>query len=216
MFVFLLETPAFLSDNLALIVLSAALLAAGVGAAGLVFAKNVPAQRMRALAGPKAPGATPPKLTKTRNSVPTGIMKTLIPDDPSEIAQIDFQLTQCGLGGPNAVRNFFLVRLGLAMFAPVLVVLAALLSGAGLLPETLGDIVATATNLRLLQCAAVGGAIGFYGPGYWLQSRLKARRQKIQDAFPNALDLLQISVEAGLGFDAAMARVGKRDQPHLA
>lgn len=202
-------SPGLLRDNLMLVLLGAAMLAAAVGAAGLVFAKNVPAQRMRALAASPDVGVAPPKLTKTRNSVPTGIMKTLIPDDPSEIAQIDFQLNQCGLGGPNAVRNFFLVRLGLALSTPVLVVLSALLASAQLLPQALNDMVTTATGLRLLQVAAVGGAMGFYGPGYWLQGRLKARRKKIQEAFPNALDLLQISVEAGLGFDAAMSRVGQ-------
>ncbi len=198
-----------LQQNLLLVVLGFALLAAAIGAAGLAFSTNVPAQRMRALLKADAPGSALPKLKKTRNSVPTGIMKTLIPDDPSEIAQIDFQLTQCGLGGPNAVRNFFLVRLGLALLTPIAVVLAALLASAGILPQALGDAVSTASTLRLIQCAAVGGAVGFYGPGYWLQSRLKARRDRIQAAFPNALDLLQISVEAGLGFDAAMSRVGQ-------
>ncbi|NUB45297.1 type II secretion system F family protein [Fertoebacter nigrum] len=59
-----------------------------------------------------------------------------------------------------------------------------------------------------MQVIAVSVAVGFYGPGWWLKSRITARQGRIEDGFPNALDLLQISVEAGMGFDAALSRVG--------
>lgn len=100
------------------------------------------------------------------------------------------------------------MRLCLALFPPLAVFSAVFLAQAGLLPAILADKVEATSRLRLLQIAAIGAGIGFYGPGFWLYSRIKARKDKISKAFPNALDLVQISVEAGLGFDAAINRVG--------
>ncbi len=55
--------------------------------------------------------------------------------------------------------------------------------------------------------AAVGAAMGYFGPVLWLNQKVGDRRKRIQHALPDALDLLTISVEAGLAFDAAVVRV---------
>ena len=52
--------------------------------------------------------------------------------------------------------------------------------------------------------------IGFAFPSMWLTGRIKARQKAVFRAMPDALDLLTISVEAGLGFDAAMAKVHEK------
>ena len=52
-----------------------------------------------------------------------------------------------------------------------------------------------------------GVVLGYIGPQYQLKRIVRARQKAISLALPNALDLLCISVEAGLGFDAALARV---------
>lgn len=49
--------------------------------------------------------------------------------------------------------------------------------------------------------------LGYFGPDAWLSRKADERRKEMQKALPDMLDLLVISVEAGLGFDAAMARV---------
>jgi tight adherence protein C len=53
----------------------------------------------------------------------------------------------------------------------------------------------------------VFGGIGFLLPEFWLGGRIKARQKLILRMIPDTLDLLTISVRAGLGFDAALAKV---------
>jgi tight adherence protein C len=87
-------------------------------------------------------------------------------------------------------------------FAAVRLVTAAILAAVGVL---LGLLLANPVYLAI---AIVFGAIfGYYLPVLWLQQKVDGRRTEIQKGLPDALDLLVICVDAGLGFDAALARV---------
>jgi tight adherence protein C len=57
--------------------------------------------------------------------------------------------------------------------------------------------------------------LGFYFPQLWLSSKITKRQKEIRKAMPDALDLLTICVEAGLGFDAAMAKVSEKWENEL-
>jgi tight adherence protein C len=57
--------------------------------------------------------------------------------------------------------------------------------------------------------------LGFFFPQLWLQSRINSRQREIRKAMPDALDLLTICVEAGLGFEAAMSKVSEKWENQL-
>lgn len=60
---------------------------------------------------------------------------------------------------------------------------------------------------QLLLYTGIACFLGYYLPMFWLNFKIRARQHDIQMELPDALDLLTISVEAGLGFDAAVAKV---------
>jgi tight adherence protein C len=87
-------------------------------------------------------------------------------------------------------------------FAAVRIVAAAVTAAVGLL---LGLLLANPIYLAI--SVAAGAILGFYLPTLWLKQKVDARRAEIQKGLPDAMDLLVIAVDAGLGFDAALARV---------
>ncbi len=54
------------------------------------------------------------------------------------------------------------------------------------------------------------GALGYFVPVIWLRGKITRRQKEIVRSLPDALDLLTVSVEAGLGFDAALAKVAEK------
>jgi tight adherence protein C len=56
---------------------------------------------------------------------------------------------------------------------------------------------------------AAAALIGYLGPDFWLTSRIKSRQAKIVQGLPDALDLLTVCVEAGLGLDQGIYRVSQ-------
>jgi tight adherence protein C len=87
-------------------------------------------------------------------------------------------------------------------FAAVRLVAAAVMAALGLL---VGLLLGTVTYMLI--SLAVGAVLGYYAPPLWLKQKVDGRRAEIRKALPDALDLLVIAVDAGLGFDAALTRV---------
>lgn len=67
-----------------------------------------------------------------------------------------------------------------------------------------------------LIAALLLGALGLFGPDIWLSSAISRRQHQIVRDLPDMLDLLTISVEAGLGFDAALAKLVRSNRSPLA
>jgi tight adherence protein C len=66
------------------------------------------------------------------------------------------------------------------------------------------------STIQLILAPAVGGALGFLAPSFWLGRKIKQRKKAVQKILPDAIDLMTISVEAGLAFDGAMQRVADK------
>ena len=64
--------------------------------------------------------------------------------------------------------------------------------------------------IRTVVLTAFAGALGYYIPEWVIRSQADKRQGLIQRHLPDSLDLLSITVEAGLGFDAALQRVGRQ------
>ncbi len=106
------------------------------------------------------------------------------------------RLAQAGLRSPQARPIFLVAKLA----APILAGLAALVL------VYAGDLAGKAPATRLL--ALVGAVLaGFYLPELYLTNRIAKRRQALQRALPDGLDLLVVCAEAGLSLDVALQRV---------
>jgi tight adherence protein C len=87
-------------------------------------------------------------------------------------------------------------------FGAVRIVAAAVMAAVGLL---LGLVLGS--PLYAVLALALGTIVGYFLPQFWLRQKVNDRRREIQKGLPDAMDLLVIAVDAGLGFDAALARV---------
>jgi tight adherence protein C len=112
--------------------------------------------------------------------------------------------------GADALRTG-LVRAGYRRGDAVLVLIGSKVLCAALLPVIwIAAGYAMAKPLgNVLGVSVVLGVLGFYVPTVYIGIRLSQRRGEIQSALPDALDLLVVCVEAGLGLGAALQRVGQ-------
>ena len=70
-------------------------------------------------------------------------------------------------------------------------------------------------TIKALAFAVAGALLGFFLPVMLLKSRIKRRQDLVLKAMPDALDLLTVCVEAGLGFDQAMSKVSEKWENEL-
>lgn len=138
---------------------------------------------------------------------PSGLAKAFLPTEKKERNKVRRDLAHAGFDGPNAVVLYYTLRTGVGLLLPVLLAATVVLREQLPLPDVLREQMGQLGSTQLMMGFAVVIVIGFFGPAIWLSARASERRDKIEKAFPNALDLLQVSVESGLGFDAALARV---------
>ncbi len=103
------------------------------------------------------------------------------------------------------------MQLDPAFFLVMRVIVGVLFGGAIFLVfSTTGD-----SLLKGLGLSVLFTVLGFYFPDLWLTSKIKARQKAVFRALPDALDLLNVCVEAGLGFDAAMGKVHEKWEDDL-
>ena len=104
-------------------------------------------------------------------------------------------------------------RIDASTFLATRFVGAAIFGGLLLLISTLPTV--SWPFARVVLVVGIFTALGFFFPQLWLQSRINGRQNEVRKAMPDALDLLTICVEAGLGFDAAMSKVSEKWENEL-
>ena len=77
------------------------------------------------------------------------------------------------------------------------------------LPALLGVIVASLITESTIVFFLLALVIGFFMPDFWLSHAINKRRERLRVSLPDGLDLLSICMEAGLGLDQAIVRVGQ-------
>ena len=117
--------------------------------------------------------------------------------DDSKSSVLAEKLALAGYEQPYAVRAYVLIRTGLTLFLPAFAYGLVMVSGASPSPST----------LYMMLVGAAGA--GLYVPNVIVSGRADRRKQEILNGFPDALDLMLVCVEAGLGIDACFARVGQ-------
>ncbi|MGI8899234.1 MAG: type II secretion system F family protein [Pyrinomonadaceae bacterium] len=143
-----------------------------------------------------------PSLALIENS-PLSVMTTraaeplnrIVPISAVEAAKLQKQLLHAGYTSPDAAMAFRAVQLLLIVAIPSLLLTACFLYDRPL-------------NSFLLW-GVLGAAVGFYVPRLVLRSKIASRKQRITWGLADALDLMVIAVEAGLGLNAALNRVGE-------
>ncbi|HIE25515.1 MAG TPA: type II secretion system F family protein [Anaerolineales bacterium] len=105
------------------------------------------------------------------------------------------------------------IRVAASTFLASRFVIAALLGGGLFILFTISPPTILSINPYLI--VLIFTVLGFFFPQLWLQGKIDRRQKEILKAMPDALDLLTICVEAGLGFDAAMSKVSEKWENEL-
>ncbi|GAA0378297.1 type II secretion system F family protein [Brevundimonas terrae] len=143
-------------------------------------------------------GSNTPSLRQTDEGFKKRVVDRLNISTLLEDPKITEQIMQAGFRGQRPVTTFYFFR----VFTPL--ILAAVVA--------FYLFVVTDFNAPLMTKiagVAVAIAIGFYGPNIYLSNHIQKRRQKIVEAFPDALDLLLICVESGMSIEAAIQKVSQ-------
>jgi len=125
------------------------------------------------------------------------IAKLSLPSEGWEKSQLRIRFMNAGYRSGAAPVLFFAAKTLLTFTLPGLLALYAAIAGTAFKPNTF---------LALLVGLA---ALGYFLPNAFLRRRIAHRKREIFESFPDAIDLITVCVEAGLGLDAALARVGE-------
>jgi tight adherence protein C len=193
-----------IAENIPIMVSLAAFLALNLLSAGLFQYFRQRARERELLEKVRAGGENRKAIDKGKTSVGmlvSGLLglvgKRLVPEDSADYARIRTRFLRAGLRKTNAMAFCWGIKFLLMFTFPICFLLARI--------TILGPISAN-TNLFICLLLALAG---FYLPDVWLWLRTSRRKDKILRELPDALDLLVVCVETGLGLDAAINRVAE-------
>lgn len=119
------------------------------------------------------------------------------PKNEAELSHVRKTLARAGYRRHEAIFAFYGAKILCAILFP-LVFAVVRFSGMAQLSSTLTLVIFVIMALA-----------GFYLPHLWVMLKISSRKAKVAEGFPDALDLMVVCVEAGLGLDAAIDKVGE-------
>ncbi|WP_269504985.1 type II secretion system F family protein [Burkholderia sp. IMCC1007] len=179
--------------------------AGGVLVAMLVFAPRNMQRRIQQAGGAAVGvgigasdgGESTPRWVEKLVEMSKPISKLSLPQDGWENSPLRVRLMNAGWRDSNAAALYFTAKTLLALALPCAALLALITTR-----------LAEQRMLLSFILVALAG-IGYYVPNLILSRRIAARQRAIFEDFPDALDLLTVCVEAGLGLDAGLMRVSE-------
>lgn len=118
-----------------------------------------------------------------------------LPTSPKDVTVMQKRLIRAGLRGPNALKMLYGSKVALGIALPAVMTLATVGSSADV------------SNKTMAILAAAG--FGFFAPNEYVSLMSKRRQKQMARGLPNALDLMVVCVESGLGLDQAILQVAK-------
>ena len=177
-----------------ILTVAVAIFVLALGVLYIVSAMSSPLRRRLQASSGQPAGAV--ALTAKLNRAMEPLAPYVLPKKDWERNKIRERLVHAGIRSANALTSFYMIKAILAIVLPVTVILLA-----PLFPH--------ATMNQVIFAGTFAGFIGVSAPNLVLE-RMKLRRMKrIRNGFPDALDLLVVCSEAGLGLNAAIERVAR-------
>jgi len=128
------------------------------------------------------------------------LAKLSVPQEGWENTPLRTRFMNAGLRDPSAPLAYFAAKTALALSLPALVYLWSVLAGTPARAEILPAVL------------LIVAAVGYYLPNLVLREIVRRRKREIFESLPDAIDLMTVCVEAGLGLDAALVRVAEESE----
>ncbi|MFM0096154.1 type II secretion system F family protein [Paraburkholderia nemoris] len=123
------------------------------------------------------------------------VAKLSLPKEDWDKSTLRLQFAKAGIRNPSAPALYFAAKTLLALVLPAITLIFC------------GSLFTPDKRMWLLLAVLAASALGFYLPNLVLARMIEQRQRKLFEDLPDALDLMTVCVEAGLGLDAAMMRV---------
>lgn len=170
------------------------------GIAWLFFRSRVSNSRLQGAGTTAAGSSTAGEQWLSRMvAVASPLAKLARPDEGWESSRLRVRFMNAGLRHASAPILYFAAKAALALALPVMLMIS----------QGIGVSTLQWSGNAMLSALLLLASVGYYLPNLWLSLRVKYHQRELFEAFPDAIDMIIVCIEAGLGLDAAIARTGE-------
>jgi tight adherence protein C len=186
--------------ELAILILLFTAVFGGIIGTGLVFARRAHLKaRMEAVGGRDSgfTGVVDAEQQTPLQRIVAPVARLATPDDEQDITKFRAKFFNAGIRSRAAPLYFFAIKGVLALGLPFILWIGIQVGSTSL------------TGQQILFLLVIVAALGYYLPNLVLGTVVERRKRRLFEAFPDAIDLMVVCVEAGLSVDMAIQRTGK-------